>query len=72
MKKTSNKERIQNMTTEELAEFLLQVDDICLNTCKAATGNKYKCPYADEGCNDLTEQCVQCYMKYLESEVDAE
>ena len=71
MKKTSNKERIQNMNTKELAEFLVRVDDICLSTCKAATGDIYNCPYADGSC-DLTEQCVQCYMKYLESEVNAE
>ena len=67
MKKTSNKERIQNMTTEELAEFLIRTDDICFNICRAATGDVYNCPYAD--C-DLTEQCVQCYIKYLESEVN--
>ena len=55
------------MNSKELAEFLVRTDDICLNTCKAATGDKYTCPYAG---NDLTEQCVQRYIKYLESEVD--
>lgn len=67
----SNKERIQSMPVKELAAFLLNANQICFSTCEAATGNKYKCPFAD-GEKDLSEQCLLCHIKWLESESDSE
>lgn len=69
--KPSNKEHIQNMNTRELAEFLYRADIICFETCEKA-GDMYKCPFYDN-VDDVQESgCIQCYMKYLESESDTE
>ena len=67
----SNRERILNMPVKELAEFLLNTNQICFSICEAATGNKYKCPFAKDD-KDLSEQCLQCHIKWLESESDRE
>lgn len=68
--KPSNKERIQSMSTRELAEFLVHVDRICFKSCEDATGDIFRCPYEDDDCNVRAEQCIQCHIKYLESESD--
>lgn len=66
--KPSNKERIQSMSTRELAEFLLRADIICFETCENA-GDMHECPFYDN--DDVPiERCMQCYMEYLESESD--
>lgn len=64
-RKPSNKERIQSMSTEELANFLLAVDNICFEICEKA-GDKYGCPFGEI---ISKENCVECHIKYLESEV---
>ncbi len=69
--KLSNKERIQNMNTRDLAEFLVRRGNICFKMCEDMTGDKYRCPFLDkEGYSVHT--CVRCYTKWLESESDIE
>lgn len=68
--KPSNKERIQSMSTRELAEFLLGADIICSEICENA-GDMRKCPFYDNDDAPI-ERCMQCYMEYLESESDTE
>lgn len=65
--KNSNYNRIRNMTVEEMAETLKNIDVVCFENCKKETGNMFKCPYGEDV--DTDAQCKQCYIKWLESEV---
>lgn len=62
--KKTNADRIREMTNEELAEFLLYVNDSCCIPCKVI----------DEKCKHFgTEKgCKDCFKEWLESECDAE
>ena len=60
-------EQIKAMSIDEMAEFLMNSDQICFDTCKKATGNKFKCPFKDDG--DVLKHCLGCYFRWLNSEV---
>lgn len=63
-KKMTNFERIKGMNVEELAEFLLGVNDACYLLCK----------WIDERCKHFgtDKDCKDCFKEWLESECDAE
>jgi hypothetical protein len=58
------------MTEEEVAVEIYGngIDEICKWKCMKEAGNKYTCPYSEEG-NVDTEICLQCVKEWLNSEV---
>lgn len=56
----TNADRVRNMTNEELAYFLLSVNDACYLPCKVIDE---KCKHfgTDKGCKD-------CFKEWLEKE----
>lgn len=61
-KKMTNFEWIKGMNVEELAEFLLGVNDACYLPCK----------WIDERCKHFGtyKGCKDCFKEWLESECD--
>ncbi len=58
-----NFDRIKDMGIEELAEFLLEVNDACYLPCKIIDGKCKYFPENDKGCKD-------CFKEWLEREVE--
>ena len=57
-KKQTNYDRIRNMSVEELAKFMMDIDYVG------------ECPLPKERCKGRT--CIECIKQWLESEVDYE
>lgn len=51
-------ERIRTMSDEELAKFLLDINDSCPSFCKFKDTNKCKCP----------EKCIEGILAYLQKQ----
>lgn len=63
-----NYDRVQNMSIEELAEFIYSAGDkICFENCTKQTGNKFSCKFGE---NVDSSNCIKCMKQWLEKEVE--
>lgn len=65
----NNFEKIKQMGVNEFARVLHDANDkVCFANCEKNTGNRFQCPHK----NPTEENCIQCMVEWLESEVQGE